>query len=405
MDYAEALRRTYALAHKGAQLGLERVREAARALGDPQLRFPAVQIAGTNGKGTVASLVAHAASEAGLRTGLFTSPHLHRFAERIRIDGVEADPTSLAGQLTRVLSVSDGEQGIPLTFFETATLAAFSEFAEQEVDLAVLEVGLGGRLDATSIAEPLICAITSIGLDHTEILGSTTAEIAIEKAGIARKDIPLVVGGIAPEPLAVIERIARERGAPLYRYGVEYAVGPALSPPWPGEHQRRNTAAAREIAHRLASSFPALTDEVFARAVPSAVWPGRYEVIADGDRRLILDGAHNLEAVQALAEALDERGDAPDAIIFGALRGKPVVAMLEVLAPRSRRLVLAPPPIDRAFNPHEHAARFEAEVARNVGAALDLCREGTVLVTGSLFTVAEARRIVLGEDADPPIGL
>jgi dihydrofolate synthase/folylpolyglutamate synthase len=405
MNYAEALRRTYALAPRGVQLGLDRVRAAAGALGDPQQRFPAVQIAGTNGKGTVASMVAHAAGSAGLRTGLFTSPHLHRFAERIRIDGGEADRGSLAEHLSRVLALSDGNAGIPLTFFETATLAALAIFAEQRVDLAVLEVGLGGRLDATTIAEPLVCSITSIGLDHTEVLGSTTAEIAAEKAGIARPDVPLVVGRLDPEPLVEIERVALERGAPLYRYGRDFAVGSALKPPWPGEHQRRNASVAREIVRRLTPGFPGLTDEQFARSVPSVVWPGRYEIVSDGARRVILDGAHNLEAVAALGQALDERGDTPDTLIFGALRGKPVDAMLELLAPRARRLLLAPPPIDRAFNPNAHAERFGAEVARDVGAALELCHGGTILVTGSLFAVAEARRILLDEDADPPIGL
>ncbi|MBW2276569.1 MAG: bifunctional folylpolyglutamate synthase/dihydrofolate synthase [Deltaproteobacteria bacterium] len=405
MDYAEALRRTYALAPKGIQLGLDRVRTAADALGAPHKKFPAVQIAGTNGKGTVASLVAHAAHTSGLRVGLFTSPHLHRFAERIRLDGEEADQRELAEQLTRVLALSEGAAALPLTFFETATLAAFGVFAEQEVDLAVLEVGLGGRLDATTIADPLVCAITSIGLDHTEILGSTTTAIAAEKAGIARPGIPLVVGQLDPEPLAEIDRAARSAGSPLLRYGRDFVESFAVKPPWPGTHQRRNVAVAREITQQLSSTFAGLTDELFADAVPSTAWPGRYETVTDGDRKLILDGAHNLEAILALVDALDERGDSPDAVIFGALRGKPVDAMLELLAPQADQLVLAPPPIDRSFAPGDHAERHGAWVAPDVAAALDRCRSGTVLVTGSLFVVAEARRIVLDEVADPPIGL
>jgi len=405
MNYAEALRRTYALAPKGVVLGLDRVRAAARALGSPHLQFPAVQIAGTNGKGTVASLVANAARAAGLRTGLFTSPHMHRFTERIRIDGREVDQDLLAEQLERVLALSEGPDAIPLTFFETAALAAFCSFAEQRLDLAVLEVGLGGRLDATSIAEPLVCAITSIGLDHTAILGSTTEQIAAEKAGIARPGVPLVVGPVDPAPRAEIERAARATGSPLLVYGEDFAEDPAIRPRWPGRHQRRNAAVAREIAGCLASTFAGLTDQLFIEAVPSTEWPGRYEVVASGDRRLILDCAHNLEAALALDQALDEAGDAPETLLFGALRDKPAGAMLDVLAPRARRLVLAPPPIDRAFDPAEHAVQRAAEAAPSVAAALDRCGAGTVLVTGSLFTVAEARRIALGEEADPPIGL
>lgn len=405
MDYATALRRTYALAAEGVRLGLDRVRTAATALGSPQLEFPAVQIAGTNGKGTVASLVAHAAYRAGLRVGLFTSPHLHRFAERICIDGAEAEEQLLAEHLGRALALGEGRGAIPLTFFETATLAAFSAFAERRVDLAVLEVGLGGRLDATSIAEPLVCAVTSIGLDHTDVLGATLEEIAGEKAAIARRGVPLVVGQLPAPALARVESEARAAGAPIAVYGRDFVEPATLAPPWPGAHQRRNAAVALQIALRLSRRFPSITEALFAESISSTKWPGRYEVTSWRQGTLILDGAHNLEATLALADALDERGDAPDALVFGALRGKPVDAMLEVLVPRAGRLVLAPPPIDRAFDPSVHAARFGAHVAPDVAAALDAAGGGTVLVTGSLFAVAEARRIALGEPADPPIGL
>lgn len=405
MDYTTALRRTYALAAKGVRLGLDRVRAAASALGSPQLGLPSVQIAGTNGKGTVASLVAHAARQAGLRVGLFTSPHLHRFAERIRIDGAEADDQLLAEHLGRILALGEGRGAIPLTFFETATLAALSAFAERQVDLAVLEVGLGGRLDATSIAEPLVCAITSIGLDHTEVLGETLEEIAGEKAAIARSRVPMVVGQLPPLATARVEREARAAGAPIAIYGRDFVEPVTLKPPWPGAHQRRNAAVALQVVLRLGRRFPTLTEELFAAAISSVKWPGRYELVTGRDGTLILDGAHNLEAVLALADALDERGDTTDGLVFGALRGKPVDAMLEVLAPRAKRLVLAPPPIDRAFDPSVHADRFGARVASDVATALDAAGDGTVLVTGSLFAVAEARRIALGEPADPPIGL
>jgi dihydrofolate synthase/folylpolyglutamate synthase len=405
MEYAEALRRTYALASRGARLGLDRVRVAARALGSPQRRFPAVQIAGTNGKGTVASLIAHAARRAGLRVGLFTSPHLHRFAERFRIDGAQADEALLAEHLSRALALTEGPSAIPLTFFEIATLAACGAFAAQDVDLAVLEVGLGGRLDATSIAEPVACAVTSIGLDHTDVLGSTLPEIAGEKAAIARPGVPLVAGRMPAEALAEVERVARASGAPARFYDRDFTAVPELRPPWPGSHQRRNAAVALEVFESLAPRFPPLSREVFVESTPSAAWPGRYEVLADRGRRLILDGAHNLEAIAALSEALAERGDAPEAMIFGALRGKPVDAMLEVLAPRVSRIFLAPPPIDRAFDPSEYAVRWQARITPNVGRALEAVHGGTVLVTGSLFTVAEARRIALDEPADPQIGL
>lgn len=405
MDYAEALRRTYALASRGVRLGLERVRVAADALGTPQSRFPAIQIAGTNGKGTLATVVAHAAVRAGLRVGLFTSPHLHRFTERIRIDGREVDEPRLADHLTRVLALADGISPIPLTFFETATLAAFGIFAESAVDLAVLEVGLGGRLDATSIAEPAVCVITSIGLDHTDLLGSTITEIAREKAAIARHLVPLVTGSLAPEALNEVERVAATVEAPLAVLGRDFDEDHALRPPWPGAHQRRNAAVALTTIEHLTPRFPALNRQVLVESLPTTVWPARYEVVPDGERSVILDGAHNLEATMALVDSLRERRDAPDVLVFGALRGKPIDQMLEVLTPLVGDLILAPPPIDRAFDPRAHADKWRARIAPSIGAALASIGSGTVLVTGSLFAAAEARRVLLGATADPQVGL
>jgi dihydrofolate synthase/folylpolyglutamate synthase len=387
------------------RLGLDRVRAAAEALGSPQRGLSAVQIAGTNGKGTVACLVAHAARCAGLRVGLYTSPHLHRFSERIRIDGQEADRALLGEQLTRALDLADGATGIPLTFFETATLAAFSVFAETGVDLAVLEVGLGGRLDATSIVEPRMSAITSIGLDHTEVLGSTRELIAAEKAAIARPGVPLVTGPLLAEALAPVEAAANAVGAPLRVLGRDFDIAPEIAPPWPGVHQRQNAAVALEVIEGLSPRFPQLTCERFVESVPTADWPGRYEVVARASGSLILDGAHNLEAAAALANALDERGDAPDVLIFGALQGKPIDEMLGVLAHRAGELILTAPPIDRALDPTEYAGRWGARQAPTVAQALDAAGGGTVLVTGSLFTAAEARRIALDEPADPQIGM
>lgn len=383
------------------RLGLDRVRAAAAALGDPQERIGVViQIAGTNGKGSVACLVAEAARAAGHRVGLFTSPHLHRFAERFRLDGREADPAELAGPLERALALAGAHS---LSFFEVATLAAFELFAAARTDIAVLEVGLGGRLDATSVAQPAVTAITSIGLDHTELLGDTLAAVAREKAAIARPGVPLVLGALPPEALIEIERVAATAGAPIRRTVPGDAAG--VPCPWPGPHQRGNLAVASGVFEELRRRGGRLAPEHFAAGAAAARWPARFEIVERGERRFALDGAHNLEAARALAATLDERGERPDALVFGALRGKPIAEMLAVLAPRAREVLLARPPLDRAFDPAPFAAELGARVFPSVAAALEAAPGPLVLVTGSLFTAGEARRILLDEPSDPPVGL
>ena len=409
MDYASLLSRVYALGTRGIELGLDRVRAAADALGAPDRVLRCAQIAGTNGKGTAAVLVEGCARASGLSTGLFTSPHLHRYTERFRVNGVEVDPAELAPHLARALALTDPPSCLPLTFFEATTVAALGLFAERAVELAVLEVGLGGRLDATSVAAPAVTAITSIGLDHAEWLGPTLAHVAREKAGVARPGIPLVVGPLSAEALAEVERVAASVGAPVELCGRDFAVDDGLVLPWPGRHQRENAAVAGAVCDVLGRADPRLSKAALAWAASTAIWPGRYEEIP-GRPLHVLDGAHNAEATAALVAALEERGRGVDAILFGACRDKPVSAMLDLLAPLGSPLVLAPPPLARAFDPSAHAARPGTTVAPDVRSALERCRAlaprgGAVLVTGSLFTVAEARRVLLGVRADAPIGL
>jgi len=409
MDYRSLLSRVYALGPRGIELGLDRVRAAADAIGAPDRSLRCVQIAGTNGKGAVAVLVEGGARASGLSTGLFTSPHLHRYSERFRVNGAEIDEAELAPHLARALSLTVPPSNLPLTFFEVTTVAAFGLFAERRVELAVLEVGLGGRLDATTVAAPEVTAITSIGLDHTDLLGPTLRHVAREKAGVARPGVPLVVGPLPDEALAEVERAAAAVGAPLVCYGRDFAWDDGLSLSWPGRHQRENAAVARAVCDALGRTDPRLTRSAFARAAAEAVWPGRYEEIP-GRPKHVLDGAHNVEAMACLIAALAERGQRVDAVLFGACGDKPIRAMLDLLEPLGCPLVLAPPPLARAFDPSAHAARRNASAAPDIASGLARCRGlappgGAVLVTGSLFTVAEARRILLGVRADMPIGL
>ena len=405
MSYSNTLKKTYDLASRGILLGLDRVDRAARALGSPQESLTVAQIAGTNGKGSVACLIDHAARSAGLTVGLFTSPHLHRFSQRIMIDGREVPTESLGETLERVLALTEGSGGIPLTFFEVATLAALEMFARANVDLAVMEVGLGGRLDATSITDPSVCAVTSIGMDHTAVLGDTIRQIATEKASIARPGVPLFCGPLTGDALDEVVRITSERGAPLHVCGKDFHMSDDLRVPWPGRHQRENAALAAAVFAQLGIVDPRMNRRTFADALPSARWPGRFEIL-EGKPRFILDSAHNTEAVDALLDALRERGERPDVIIFGAASDKPVDTMLDRFSSICEQMILAPPPIPRAFDHEAFATRRKAPAAPDVGTALNMAKDtggATILVTGSLFTVGEARRILLGEHCDPPI--
>ena len=408
MSLSHLLTHLYSLTPNGIELGLDRVRAVAARLSHPEQRFPVIQVAGTNGKGTVCALLAHAAQSAGLKVGLFTSPHLHRFSERIRVNGLEADDRQLETHLARVFKAGSDPDEIRLTFFEVATLAALSIFAENRVDLAILEVGLGGRLDATSVAAPCLTAVTSIGLDHQAYLGDTLSEIAKEKAAIARSDVPLVLGRLDRETLRATQAVARAKGAPIERLGEDFDLPSDITPRWPGQHQRDNTAVAWNLFRHMARMDSRCTTDVFKTAARTVNWPGRFEHLGTRPEH-VLDCAHNPAAVAALAQTLEETGMRPDTLIFGALKDKPGPAMLAALRPFVQQVVLMPPPISRACDPHRLAHRTD-HVCPDAPSAIEradrLTREaGAILTTGSIFTVAAVRAVLLDEQTDPPVGL
>jgi len=256
-SYADLLARLEAVRELGVDLGLDRIRLALGRLGDPQLGFGAVQIAGTNGKGSTAAMAEAILRAAGVRTGLFTSPHLARFTERIRVDGAEAGGDRLAALDARVAAT-----GVPLTYFEVATVLAFQVMAEEQVEIGVLETGLGGRLDAVTVCAPLATAITSIGWDHMDFLCTSLASIAREKAGILKPGVPCFLARVPAEAEAVIDEVARAVGAPLLRFGRELDIEPDLpAPALAGAHQHANAALAvalaREVARRQGRALPA----------------------------------------------------------------------------------------------------------------------------------------------------
>jgi dihydrofolate synthase/folylpolyglutamate synthase len=397
-DLAAVLSDLYARIPLGMRLGLEPMREACALTRHPEGAFPVVHVAGTNGKGSVCAMVESIARAHGLRTGLYTSPHLCRFAERIRLDGEPIGDDALASLLRQSLAA-----GPDLSFFETATLAAFLAFRAANVDIAIVEVGIGGRLDATNvIPTPRAAAITRIALDHTDRLGATLVDIAREKAGIAKPGLQIVLGPLEPDVRAAIDEVALSNGATTRDLGgVQSPSRIGLA----GEHQKDNARIAAVLGARIGASSAAI-EEGIARVS----WPGRLETI-DG---LLLDAAHNPDGAEALARYLrSARVPAlpPDGVVlvFGALGDKDWGAMLRILAPVAHKRIYVPLPgaARTAVDPQAMSDLYPGVVAASVEEALSIARraDGPVVVAGSMVLVGEARSKLLGLPRDPPVSL
>lgn len=416
MRLADRLTELAARAKFGMTLGLDRVRAGLAEVGNPHETLAAVHIAGSNGKGSTSAMVESIARAAGLTTGLYTSPHLARFAERIRIDGEPIADAPFEAALTRALHADHGQ----LTFFECLTVAAFLAFHDAAIDLAVLEVGLGGRLDATNvIARPVACAITSISLEHTAVLGSTLQAIAREKAGILKPGVPYVLGRLPPVAEQTITAVAREVGAgPRW----DRPQGP-LPVALRGEHQQQNAAVASALATLLAERWPRVRDAIPA-GLAAVRWPGRFEKIALDDLRsrdaiaprtgvtILFDAAHNDEGMASLRRALADDGLTAErtTLVFGALADKAYDSMLALLAPCAARRIYTTPK-GRTPAPFERLTSIAPgailpDPAEAIARAIELATPGgTVLVTGSLYLVGEVRAHLLGLPSDPIIPL
>jgi dihydrofolate synthase/folylpolyglutamate synthase len=408
--YADLLRRLGQLHRAGVDLGLDRIRAVLAALGDPQQRVVTVHIAGTNGKGSTAAMTDAILRAAGMRSGLYTSPHLSRFTERIRVDGREADGDRLAVLAERVAAASDA-LGVPLTYFEVATVLAFLAFAEARVDVAVLETGLGGRLDATTVCEPVATAITSIGLDHAEFLGGTLPEIAREKAGIAKRGIPLFLAPLPGDAEAAIVERAASIGAPVLHFGSAFAE-PSGRLALAGPHQRTNAALAAALARRAAEACGrTLVEAQVAAGLAGVTWPGRMEWLGED---LLLDCAHNPQGAAVLAEAVGRTPGRPRALVFSAVAGKAVADMLAALTPQFDFVVATRSSSERALPAGEIArlasaasgqGRPVSQVADPMAAVVEartlVGPGGLVVVAGSTFLVGDVRAAVLGEVRDP----
>jgi dihydrofolate synthase/folylpolyglutamate synthase len=387
----------------------QRMRELLAALGNPHERFRSIHITGTKGKGSTSAFTESVLRHAGYRTGLFTSPHLHSFRERIRCNGQLIPATDLA-ELIRELRPFFEE--IPdLTVFDKITAIAFQYFALAGVDWAVVEVGLGGRLDSTNVILPEVCGITRISKDHTHVLGNTLEKIAFEKAGIIKPGVPVFISPQRPSAYAVIERVARERGAPL----TQVKPVPPAHVPLRGRHQRINAAIALGMLQDLIGRGMLRDDpQALLAGMEHTVWPGRFEALpqpSDHIVPLLVDCAHNVDSINVLLEALEQYYPGqPVTFIFGANRDKALQPILERLLAVSPRIIVVSSHHPKALSPDEICAQLEplaaawektgrkmtAQMARTMTDALAIGGEitpagGLMVGTGSVFVVAELR--------------
>jgi dihydrofolate synthase/folylpolyglutamate synthase len=412
-----------------AEQGMRRIRALLAALGDPQRQIPTVHIAGSKGKGSTAAFTATAAQRAGHRVGLFTSPHLHRFPERIAIDLEPMADDAFASVAAAVARAAagvdeDAEHG-EVSTFELITAMAFLAFAQAGCGLAVIEVGLGGRYDATNVLEPVVSVITRIDLEHMAVLGPTYEAIATQKAGILRPGIPAVSSPQVAGAATAIASAAAEIGAPLLVGGRDWTwegtwrsfdtVGPwgawrNLSLGLPGPHQLENACTALAALHVVDAAGIHVSERAIREGFAATRWPGRFERVEIGGRDIVLDGAHTPAAAAALVRAWREAElPAPATVIVGMGGDKDAAAFLRELRPLIGRLIVTRADSPRAADPSAlrsaaAAVRLNAEIETSVAAAIGAAERATdmpLLIAGSLFVAAEAREALGLARPDP----
>ncbi|MBI2369911.1 MAG: bifunctional folylpolyglutamate synthase/dihydrofolate synthase [Deltaproteobacteria bacterium] len=432
MSYRDTLAYLYGLQRFGIKLGLHNIARLLEALDNPHRALTVLHIGGTNGKGSTAAMAGAILRAAGLHVGLYTSPHLTAFTERIQVDHRPIPEAQAVALADAVRAAAEREEALRPTFFEFTTAMALVHFARERVDVAVLEVGLGGRLDATNVVRPAAAIITNVGLDHLQYLGKTVEEIAREKAGIIKPGVPVLTGARPHQGLEVIEETCAERGAPLSVLGDAIAAEPAgsgrfhyRSRSWTlrdlelnlrGRHQVWNAALAVAGVECLAQEGLPVSDAAVRQGLREVIWPGRLEVLRQRPT-VLLDGAHNPDGAEALRCSLREEFRYHRLLlVIGILEDKDIPGILGVLAPLSDELWLCRARAARAADLEllrEHAAPLARRLTccPTVPDALRqaLARAGPadlICVTGSLYVVGEARAWLLGEtSAEPAAGV
>jgi len=415
----ETLEYLYALQSGGIKPGLERIRALLGALGGPQNKIPSIHIAGTNGKGSTAAMIEAALIEAGYRTGLYTSPHLVRFNERIRINGRPVSDAVVVRSAERVrsaLATLSGEMAKP-SFFEFTTAMAFACFEDKGVDIAILETGMGGRWDATNTVVPLVSIITNIGKEHTQYLGTTLAHIAAEKAGIVKPGVPVLTAEDKPAALRVIRETARKANSPLFSLGRDFTLAPAdngkltykglnsdiggIKLALTGAFQRKNGALAMAALELIGERGFTVGAKAAREGLKKTDWPGRVETLSKRPL-VVLDSAHNPAGAVVLKEALSGFRFKRLILVAGCMADKDIRGILSPLASVASSVILTRPKTDRAaatpilrgalkgytgpVSEIEPVGRACAVALREAG------QEDAVCVTGSIFTVGEAKR-------------
>jgi dihydrofolate synthase/folylpolyglutamate synthase len=416
--YQSCLNSMYSLRRFGIKMGLTTIRKILAGLGNPQNTYNCIHVAGTNGKGSVASSLASILNQAGYKTGLYTSPHLVRFNERIQVNNRPITNKNVMASYQTIHKIHHGDR--EPTFFEFATVMAFNEFASQNVDWVVIETGMGGRLDATNIIRPKVSIITNISVEHRDYLGDTLEQISGEKAGIIKYRTPVITGIRQPKALAVVKNKATEKSAPLYRFGKDFKVRRnaagtfayhGIETTWrhlqtglSGRHQVDNAAlvlAACEMLNKRGAKIS--LDHIKAGLLKNR-WPGRLEVVASRPR-IILDGAHNFIAARNLGRFLSRNySDRKITMVIGILDDKPYNAMLKCLLPTAHRVILTRAKINRAMEPEklEPIARkstSKVKIVTGVRQALEHAMKTTpkkdiICVAGSLYVVGEAKEFL-----------
>jgi dihydrofolate synthase/folylpolyglutamate synthase len=433
-SYLEILNKIYNLRGGIIDLRLDRMNQALSLFDHPEKKFPSFHIAGTNGKGSTAAMLHCILSRSGYRVALYTSPHLVSFTERIRVGDEEITPNEVVGLADEIQGQIEAAH-IPLTFFEFVTAMAFVHFARQNIDVAVIEVGLGGRLDATNVVRSVVSLISTISKDHEAYLGSDLISIAREKGGIIKKGIPLACGAVPPDVGLLLKHIADEHDAPSYFLGHDFTFSlnteglfdytglkwrlANLDVALRGRHQRRNAVLALAALEIVAKDFP-VEEGALRDGLKTVCWPGRFEIIQDRPT-IILDGAHNGEGVKALIEELENFCKQRRVkLLFAVMGDKDWRFMLESLAEVVDEIVLTQVDMERCADPFHLASQVGGKIAcraiGNARSALDYVLAGAesddiILVAGSLYLLGEIRPMLeaatsanfVQKNADPPV--
>ena len=411
--YKEAVQYLYSLQKYGIKFGLSKTSNIMKSLGNPQLGQKYIHIAGTNGKGSVSAMLESILMKAGMKVGFYSSPHLVRFTERFRINGKDISRTKTMDLVNKLKGVINPSQ--PPTFFEATTAMAFSYFAEEKTDIAIMEVGMGGRLDATNIIRPIVSVITNISLEHQNFLGNRLIDIAGEKAGIIKKGTDLVTSATQPSVIALLKEICEGKKAAFMRVGKDFRYrtnGPEISyfgmkrklrglrPGLQGRYQARNAALALAVTERLETKGYSISEKDIKDGLRDAVWPGRMQIISK-DPLVIVDGAHNPGAARELADSIAGGFSyARLIVIAGIMEDKDINNIIRLISPVADYIICTRPDYYRAADPGRimKAASDmgkQGEAVDTLSGAIKKAKamassKDLILITGSLFTVGEA---------------